>query len=703
MNWSAGRAAAVLGLGICRPARRGLGRRMIRAPLPRPRRTSTCVETGSTAGPQPVLDERRHPLLGLGGRRRDVRDGDPRRHRVERRALDGARRARRSRPPATTSTSPTPSSGGAARTAAGRPTSSSIVMTSSPDGGDTWDRVAPRLPARDDRPLPEPVGRAAPRRPRGRRVPQRRLGEPADRDRDVLALRPGHRDLLRCRPGPRRAEHRRRRRHGAGARERARRPADAERHRRRRARDRRLERERRCQRARVRRDVDRQRRDLRTSDADRSERHGQPGRSGARGDRSRPRSTSPTSGTRVSAACRRPRSRRIPRSPGADDGGLGAADHRAERPRRPGRARSPASSRRSDGASAWRRRPSLRARCPQRWSPSPTPRRRPGRARRGPPARHHGPAIAAADGRSVQERDDDRAGRRHRRRRRSAHVVGRVRSPATPGSSVLVADAARGQFYFRAANMVGPETFEAVATRRRAGPRDVARRSPSASRTTRPRSPARCSSRTEDDAGSRSPSTPASGTRNHDPSRSRSTAPSAATSSSSTAQLVLRSDAAQHGDGLVHAARDRRGLATVDGMVIVIVSPPIGTVSSWCRRPARGAPSRAASRCASPVTAHRRAGHPTPVIVELRRQDADGAGICGRAPLPHERERSRSATASTARPCDPRPGPQARASSSRRAARDRRRDDAARAHARGREPLRARRQPLADGRRVPAG
>ena len=35
---------------------------------------------------------------------------------------------------------------------------------------------------------------------------------------------------------------------------------------------------------------------------------------------------------------------------------------------------------------------------------------------------------------------------------------------ATPGSSVNVADQARGQFAFNAANVVGPDTFEAVAT-----------------------------------------------------------------------------------------------------------------------------------------------------------------------------------------------------------------------------------------------
>jgi PKD domain/Bacterial Ig domain len=36
--------------------------------------------------------------------------------------------------------------------------------------------------------------------------------------------------------------------------------------------------------------------------------------------------------------------------------------------------------------------------------------------------------------------------------------------PTTPGSSVSTADAARGEFAFNAANVVGPDTFEAVAT-----------------------------------------------------------------------------------------------------------------------------------------------------------------------------------------------------------------------------------------------
>ena len=97
----------------------------------------------------------------------------------------------------------------------GTPTSSSIILISSNDGGDTWVDAAARLSPRDLRALPESLADAAPGRSRGRRVPQRRGGESADRDRDLLALRPAHGQLLRRRARPRRPEHRRRRRDGA--------------------------------------------------------------------------------------------------------------------------------------------------------------------------------------------------------------------------------------------------------------------------------------------------------------------------------------------------------------------------------------------------------------------------------------------------------------------------------------------------------
>ena len=89
----------------------------------------------------------------------------------------------------------------------------------------------------------------------------------------------------------------------------------------------------------------------------------------------------------------------------------------------------------------------------------------PGRARRRAPARHDAPPVipaqtvtASKNATTIVHVDG------HRRRRRPADVVRRARSPTTPGSSVSIPDPARGDFAFNAANDVGTDTFEAVAT-----------------------------------------------------------------------------------------------------------------------------------------------------------------------------------------------------------------------------------------------
>ena len=538
---------------------------MIRAPCRRPRRTSTSsrpaaqrattcarrapgilfsasadggatyataipVDTGSSAAPSTELVE---PTIATAGRQRLRR---LHRARVERRELQ--RDARRS---------------------------SSIVMTSSPDGGDTWTasrRVSPLATSAGL--YRSPSRRAAPRRPRGRRVPQRRLGEPADRDRDVLALRPGHGDLLR-RAGP-----------GlvgpstvvgdatapalvselvgpptpsviaAGGRVTVA-----------------WQRERRRQRARVRRDVDRQRRrptGLRTQIDPNGTR--QPDRSGARGDR------------------RRPGRRRLPL-------GLGARRRAGDR----GLGQPPLAGATTE---AWAQ-PVVVQSVPAGAAASPIAGqlaplgRRLGVATAAIAASPlpatvvaftdtsgagqdvhvvgllHGttaPIIAPQTVTASKNVLDDRAGRAAstttaiRSRGRSG------RSPTTPGSSVSVADAARGQFSFTAANVVGTDTFEAVATDggRARGARDDQRQ--------RRQRPAQdhllAALRAARTRRSRSPSTACVTDRQpRSRSRSPSTAPRAATSSRSraTGSSCPKTHSTTTGSFMLHAFdgdRDRR-------------------------------------------------------------------------------------------------------------------------------------------------
>ena len=228
----------------------------------------------------------------------------------------------------------------------------------------------------------------------------------------------------------------------------------------------------------------------------------------------------------------------------------------------------------------------------------------------------------------------------------------RGRSGAQPSDAGLERERLRtpraAQFTFHAANKVGLETFEAVATDGVAGhethatitvnvendPPEIICRSLIAHEDSR--SP----------IDRRLPASRIPTATGHD---RRSTARSAAPSSSNGRHVAVRARR-RTAPRRARSCCTRADETSSDGRTIIVTSSPPGRQghAHGAGRPARRAPSRAAWRCASAAQAIDATGHTDPVVWNFGDGSPARCGPCGRPPLPQARRvHGRRVTAKT--------------------------------------------------------